>query len=87
LLAHIELLDGKPHGSYKEWSVGGTLTVHPHMKNGQYHGSYKSWWDNGQLKEEGTYDNGRRVGLYRWYKLDGEPAVRLAPRIRMPRGV
>ena len=71
-VAELEMIDGKPHGTTRQWTETGVLTLEAEMDKGHYHGPYKSWWANGNLKEVGKYQQGKRVGLYQWYKPTGE---------------
>lgn len=61
------------HGSWREWTDLGALTLEQHWKRGTLDGVVKKY-DGGKLHSEAHYKNGRAVGGYTEYR-NGKPAL------------
>ncbi|HTR52523.1 MAG TPA: hypothetical protein VMJ10_17535, partial [Kofleriaceae bacterium] len=63
----------RKHGSWKEWTDNGDLTLEERYRRGRLDGAFKKY-DAGKLLVEATYKDGKVEGAYTEYR-NGKPAL------------
>lgn len=68
-------VDGKLHGSYKEWHNKNILYKETTYVDGKLHGEYKQWHENGKICKETTYVDGKLHGSYKTWRDNNIPSI------------
>jgi antitoxin component YwqK of YwqJK toxin-antitoxin module len=63
----IPYVNGRMHGTGKDYYESGTLLTETPFVNGERHGIEKWYYESGSLKQEIPYEAGKRHGVIKTY--------------------